>query len=86
MPRRPNPRDIKLEDCWAAYAAAAIPEHAPQLQRQAMYQAFLAGADTSGQYYAALERHAPSAVKPAMRAWTENIEGELRRLAEETTQ
>lgn len=79
-----KPEELKLQNCWEGFAAVAIPEGAPKAQRQAMYQAFLAGAVTVLQVHEAFEQHAPSNVRTGMGAWRKEVEGELERLGTPT--
>lgn len=79
-----RPEQLKLANCWEGFAAAAIPESAPKVQRQAMYQAFLAGAVTVLQYHLALEEHTPTNLKSGMLAWHQAVNAELARLATPT--
>lgn len=81
-----RPEDLKLKNCWEAYSTATIPEHAPQVQRDAMYMTFLAGCDTVLQLYKALEQHTPTNIKTGMERWRKDVEGELERLASTTRQ
>lgn len=75
-----KPEDLKLANCWEGFAAVAIPEHAPQVQRDAMYEAFLAGCVTILQLHQACKEHRPANVHQVMALWRQNVEAELERL------
>lgn len=77
-----KPEQLQLKNCWEGFAAVAIPEGAPQAQREAMYQAFLAGCTTVLQLHKSCTQHTPSNVKGVMEAWQQEVDGELRRLGE----
>lgn len=47
---------LTLNAAWKTYAGMSIPDHAPQSQRAAMWQAFLCGASTICEIDAALRR------------------------------
>jgi hypothetical protein len=66
---------------WELFAKAAVPEHAPQAQRQAMYMAFIAGCDTIIQLEETVrDRGASHRVRTAFLAWSSFVKNELRRI------
>jgi hypothetical protein len=58
-----RPEDLTLEGCWDNFAKVCIPEGAPEIQHQAMRQAFLAGCSTVLE----LESHSRSKPLPHQR-------------------
>lgn len=71
-----------IESCWEIFAKAAVPEHAPVAQRQAMYMAFLAGCDTILQLELTVrEREASHRRKLAFEQWTTFTTNELKRIS-----
>ena len=79
-----DPSTLTLEGCWKAFELLAVPEHAPQVQREAMYQAFVAGCETVCGVYLSLDRHRPTGVKAGMRKWIEACQAEIKRMTGET--
>jgi hypothetical protein len=76
--------ELKLKGCWQVFESAVIPEFAPQAQRDAMYQAFLAGADTVLQVMESTQQRAPSNLKQVTKVWAEQVRGEVRRIVQES--
>lgn len=73
-----------IENCWEIFAKEAVGEHAPVAQRQAMYMAFLAGADTILQLELTVrEREASHRRKLAFEQWATFTQNELRRISGE---
>lgn len=77
-----KPEDLKLKNCWEGFATVAIPEGASEVQRDAMYMAFLSGCSTVLQLHESLEQHAPASRRPEMQRWETEVAGELQRLGE----
>lgn len=73
-----------IETCWELFAKEALPEHCSIAQRQAMYMAFLAGANTILQLEPTVrEREASHRRKLAFEGWSTYVANELRRIAGE---
>lgn len=72
---------LQLKGCWDVFSTAVIPEFAPQQQRDAMYQAFLAGADTVLQVVESAQQHTPSNLRNIVKDWANQVRGEVRRIA-----
>lgn len=64
-----RPEDLKIENCWEAFATATLPEYATSAQYHAMRHAFLAGISTTVQYVQALQQHAPTNIKSGVEMW-----------------
>lgn len=75
---------ITLQECWSIFVKQAIPEASDE-QRDAMYMAFLAGADTVMHVARATsQKNAPRAVK-LLQQFDEQLQFELQKLMWEKT-
>jgi hypothetical protein len=75
------PEDITIAKSWEQFAALAIPKHAPPQQRDAMYQAFLAGCATVSVLVETIQRERPSNLATFMRKWEADCKAELQKIA-----
>lgn len=79
-----KPEQLDLKTCWTTFKAAAIPDHAPQVQIDAMRQAFLAGASTVLSIEQALRKSALPTARKHLDQWNEDVTAAIAEIAKPT--
>lgn len=75
--------DLTLENCWGQFSKVGIPENAPRVQHDAMYQAFLAGMTTLLGIEQATRTEPQARREELFDRWRAQVDAEVKRIAEE---
>ena len=81
MSTKVMPEDITIAKSWEGFAELALPKHAPPQQREAMYQAFLAGCATVAVLVETIQRERPTNLRSFMLKWEAECKAELQKIA-----